>query len=209
MKISVLLADDHQMLLDLWAHILTKDGRFQICGKATNGKLAVDIAKTKYPDLALVDINMGPPDGFETTKQLLRHSPFTKVIAVSMYVLPVYARKIRNLGAMGYVTKSSPADELIKAAIEVHNNRPYICRQIQNLVRDEELSAKQMNHHSALTAREIEIIQLIEKGLTSREIAEKLYLSPKTINIHRYNIFKKLEVKNISMLIAKAQALGL
>lgn len=201
-EISVLLVDDHQMLLDLWSFILLRDGRFNVIGKITNGKQAIEIATTKRPNVALVDINIGEPDGLEVTKQIRRFSLSTKIIGVSMYTLPAYARRMKALGASGYVTKNSPAAELITAIIEVYNNRSYFCKQIESLMIDEpEINEADKADIFSLTKREIEIIRLIENGFSTKDIAEKLYLSPNTVHIHRYNIFKKLKVKNVSSLI--------
>jgi DNA-binding NarL/FixJ family response regulator len=209
-KISVLLVDDHQMLLDLWSVILTKDGRFEITGKATNGTSAIELAKLKRPDVAVIDINMGNPDGFETTKEIRRLSPATKIIGMSMYVMPAYAKKMKAAGAVGYVTKSSPADEMITAIIEVYTNGLYFCEQIKNLLSQEEsLSLNKDGDTSLLTCREIEVLQLIKKGLTTPQIAEQLYLSPKTINIHRYSLFRKLNVNNLASFMAVAQTIEL
>jgi DNA-binding NarL/FixJ family response regulator len=209
-KITILIVDDHQMLLDLWFFILSRDGRFQVVGKADNGKLAVEIAKSKRPDVVIVDINMPQLDGFETTKLIRRYSPASRIIAISVYALPAYAKKMKQIGGMGYVTKNSPASELIKAIIEVYNYRPYFCSQIEKMMEQEQkLHVHKKITADSLTRREMEIIQLIEQGFTSREIADKLFLSVKTIHIHRHKIFKKLQVKNVMSLIKKAQSLGL
>lgn len=209
-KINLLLVDDHQMLLDLWSFILSKDPRFNVTGKALNGKQALEIAKSKKPDVILMDINMQGMDGFEAAQNIRLLSPASRIVAVSMYTVPAYVKKMKAIGAIGYVTKNSPADELIKAIIEVYHDRPYYCRQVQSMIETEkEISADKNINASSLTSREIEIIKLIENGFTSKQIADKLFLSPKTINIHRHKIFKKLGVKNASSLIAVAKKLGL
>jgi DNA-binding NarL/FixJ family response regulator len=209
-KINLLLADDHQMLLDLWAFILSKDGRFHIVDKATNGKQVLEIAKEKRPDVVLIDINMDEMDGFDATREIRRFSPATRILAVSMYTIPAYVKKMKTMGAIGYVTKNSPADELIKAIIEVYHDRPYYCEQVRSLIDTQlEISTNKNFKAASLTSREIEIIKLIENGFTSKQIANKLFLSPKTINSHRHKIFKKLGVKNASSLVAVAKKLGL
>lgn len=201
-KISVLLVDDHQMLLDLWNFILMRDGRFDIVGKAADGKQAIEIAKAKRPNVALVDINIGEPDGMEVTRMIRRFSMGTKIIGVSMYTLPAYAKRMKALGASGYVTKNSPAAELVTSVIEVYNNGSYYCKQIEALMNDEpQIDEADKSGIFSLTKREIEIIRLIENGFSTKDIAEKLYLSPSTVHIHRHNIFKKLKVKNVSSLI--------
>jgi DNA-binding NarL/FixJ family response regulator len=209
-KINLLLADDHQMLLDLWTYILSKDGRFHIVATAINGKQALEIAKEKRPDVVLMDINMDEMDGFDAAREIRRYSPATRILAVSMYTMPAYVKKMKAIGAIGYVTKNSPADELIKAIVEVYHDRPYYCRQVQSMIETEqEISTGKKFNASSLTSREIEIIRLIENGFTSKQIADKLFLSPKTVATHRYKIFRKLRVKNASSLIAAAKKLGL
>ncbi len=209
-KITILLADDHQMLLDLWASILFNDGRFDIVGKADNGILAVEMAKKCRPDIILLDINMGQLNGFEAAGLIRKFSPGSKIIGVSMFNLPAYAKKMSSLGAMGYVTKNSPVKELITAIIEVNKGNQYICKQIKLMMgTEDEMPIENKTNECPLTIREIEVVQMIRKGLTSKEIADKLNLSPKTINIHRYNIFRKLKVKSIATLITATQIIGL
>ncbi|MEI9945508.1 MAG: response regulator transcription factor [Chitinophagaceae bacterium] len=209
-KISILLADDHQMLLDLWHSIFCKDDRYDICGKAVTGTIAVEMAKTKKPDIVLLDISMGPIDGFEVTRLIRQFSPSSKIIAVSKFIFPAYAKRMKALGAMGYVTKDSPADELFSAILEVSKGNFYLCEQIQKIIQvEKKMYPDKKEGYPALTSREIEILQLIMDGLTSNQIGEKLFLSPRTINIHRHNIFRKLNVTNVSSLITTARSMGL
>lgn len=152
---------------------------------------------------------MGPIDGFEATRLIRNFSPGSKILAVSMYVFPAYARKMKALGAMGYITKSSPVEELVTAMVEVSRGHFYFCEQIENIIRiEQKMYPEKKPDTVTLTNREIEVIQLIRNGLTSKQIAGRLYLSPKTINIHRHNIFRKLKVKNVTLLITTAQTMG-
>lgn len=208
-KIALLIADDHQILLDLWASLLSRDNRFEVCGKAASATIAVEMAKSKRPDIVLMDINIGPIDGFEATRLIRNFSPLSKVIALSMYAFPAYVRKMRAMGGMGYVTKASSLDEMIQAILQVKEGNFYCCKQIETIMKAEEkLYGNKKNQDSQLTQREVEIIQLIKKGMTSKQIASLLNLSVKTINVHRNNIFRKLHVKNVSSLISTAQLMG-
>lgn len=209
-QVSVLLVDAHQMLLDLWSSLLSRDERFTVCGQTTSIVDAVDIAKKLRPDIVLLDINTKANDGFETTKLIRQYSPASRIIGVSSFVLPAYAKKMKSLGAMGYVTKTSSLDEIIIAMLDAMKGQFYFCRQILEAIKNEEkIKTTRKNSSSVLTSREIEIITLIKQGLTSKQIADKLHLSPKTINIHRNNIFRKMSVKNVSSLITTAQQMGL
>lgn len=209
-QVSVMLVDAHQMLLDLWASLLSQDERFTVCGQTTSVADAVEMAKKLRPDIVLLDINTKVNDGFETTKLIRQYSPASRVIGISSFVLPAYAKKMKVLGAMGYVTKNSSLDEIIVAMLEAMQGKFYFCKELQEAIKNEEgMKASKKNSSSVLTSREIEIITLIKQGLTSKQIADKLHLSPKTINIHRNNIFRKMDVKNVSSLITTAQQMGL
>lgn len=209
--ISLLLADDHKLLLDTMASTLALDKRFTVCGKAQNSEEAIRIAKQKHPDIILMDISLGQPDGFETTKLVRKVSPGSKVIGLTMFAFPAYAEKMKACGASGYVTKSSSTEELMNAIIEVHNGHYYLCQQVKDLIQKHELLHRRNEDAGpeSLTNREIEVIQLIKDGLTSKEIASKLKVSPNTINIHRNNIFRKLQVGSVTAMLSLIQMLGL
>jgi len=201
-KITILLVDDHKLIRDSWSFILNSDPRFTVVGETSNGDEAVQIAKTLKPNIVLMDVNMSPINGFDATKLVTKYSPGSKVIAVSMHTMPAYAKRMMQLGAMGYVTKNSSKDEMIKAILEVSNGRKYICEEVKNILAQKELEEEtaqgDMNH---LSRREIDIIQLIKQGLSSKEIAIRLDISLKTVEVHRYNILKKLKLKNTAALV--------
>ena len=127
-----------------------------------------------------------------------------------MHSMPAYARRMLQLGAMGYVTKNSSKDELLTAIVEVHNGKKYICDEVKNILAQQELEEEggppDMN---VLSRREIEIVQLIKEGLSSKEIALRLDISLKTVEVHRYNILKKLSLKNTAALVNFINAHGL
>src|SRR5882757_7980558 len=173
-KISILLVDDHKLIRDSWSYILNSDSRFQVIGTAGTADEAVEIAKGKSPKIVLMDLNMTPVNGFDITKLIRRHSPESNIIGVSMHTMPVYARKMMQLGAMGYVTKNSSKEEMISAIMEVSNGRKYVCNEVKNILAEQELENKHtFPDMNSLTQREIDIVQLIKDGFSSREIAEK------------------------------------
>ena len=145
---------------------------------------------------------MSPVNGFDATRQIIRYSPTIKIIAVSMHSMPDYAKRMIQLGAVGYVTKNSSKDEMIRAIIEVSNGKKYICEEVKNILAQKELE-EEMSHADMnnLSRREIDIIQLIKEGLSSKEIAMQLDISLKTVEVHRYNILKKLKIKNTAALV--------
>jgi DNA-binding NarL/FixJ family response regulator len=201
-KISILLVDDHKLIRDSWSYILNSDPRFQVIGTAGTADEAVEIAMGKTPNIVLMDLNMAPVNGFDITKLIRRHSPASNIIGVSMHTMPVYAKKMMQLGAMGYVTKNSSKEEMISAIMEVSNGRKYVCDEVKNILAEQQLENKSAHPDmNLLTQREIDIVQLIKEGLSSREIAEKLEISLKTVEVHRYNILKKLNLKNTAALV--------
>ncbi|MGC4036598.1 MAG: response regulator transcription factor [Chitinophagaceae bacterium] len=201
-RITILLVDDHKLIRDSWAYILKSDARFSIVGEAGTAEEAVAIAKEKHPGIVLMDINMQPVDGFEATKRIHHHSPESKIIGVSMYSIPAYAKKLLQNGAMGYVTKNSSKEEMIDAIMEVSDGHTYVCNEIKNILAEQQLEDKHSQREiSALTQREMDIIMLIKEGNSSREIAEKLNITYKTVEVHRYNILKKLNLKNTASLV--------
>lgn len=201
-KISILLVDDHKLIRDSWSYILNNDSRFKVIGTAGTADEALKLAKGKHPRIVLMDLNMSPVSGFDITKLIRHHSPDSSIIGVSMHSMPVYAKKMMQLGAMGYVTKNSSKEEMISAIMEVSNGKKYVCDEVKNILAEQELENK--NTHpdmNDLTQREIDIVQLIKDGLSSREIAEKLEVSLKTVEVHRHNILKKLNLKNTAALV--------
>jgi DNA-binding NarL/FixJ family response regulator len=209
-KITILLVDDHKLIRESWSFILNSDPRFQVIGETSSADEAVEIAKEKKPKIVLMDINMTPVNGFEATKLVRKFSPGSKVIGISMHSMPAYARRMLQMGAMGYVTKNSSKDELLTAIIEVHSGKKYICDEVKNILAQQELEEDggqpDMN---VLSRREIDIVQLIKEGLSSKEIALRLEISLKTVEVHRYNILKKLNLKNTAALVNFINAHGL
>jgi DNA-binding NarL/FixJ family response regulator len=118
-----------------------------------------------------------------------------------MHTQPAYVRKMIRKGAMGYLTKNSSSEEMCNAIVEIQNNRKYICDEIKNILSDQMMSGDESNGFNDLSGREIEIIELIKKGSSSKEIATSLGISVKTVEVHRYNILKKLKLKNTAAMI--------
>ncbi len=200
--ISILIADDHQLVRDAWTLILNNDPRFNVVAGAALGEQAVELAKNLQPDIVLMDINMSDLSGFEATKLVRKYSPHTKVIGVSMHSMPVYAKKMINMGAAGYVTKNSSKEELFQAIVEVMNGKIFICSEVKNILARQKFEpGNNLPDINMLSKRELEIAQLIKSGLSSGEIAKKLDLSCKTVEVHRYNILKKLILPNSAALV--------
>lgn len=201
-KVTILLVDDHKLIRDSWSFILNSDPRFMVIGETSSGEEAIQIAAQKKPEIILMDVNMSPVNGFDATKQIQKISPESKVIAVSMHTMPAYAKRMLQLGAMGYVTKNSSKEEMIAAIIEVSEGKKYICEEVKNILAQQELdeTAAQGDMNN-LSRREIDIFKLIKEGMSSKQIALELDISLKTVEVHRYNILKKLKLKNTAALV--------
>ena len=201
-KINILIADDHKLIRETWSYILNSDSRFQVIGECGDAQEAVELAKTKRPHVVLMDINMTPFSGLEATQRIRKISPGSKVIGVSMHSQPAYAKKMLQMGARGYVTKNSSKEEMIKAILEVNHGKKYICDEIKNIISEQLLDEKEDSPNiNALTEREMQIINFIKEGLSSKEIATSLNISLKTVEVHRHNILKKLKLKNSASLV--------
>lgn len=201
-KINVLIADDHKLIRETWSYILNSDSRFNVIAECGDSEQAVEVTKQKRPHIVLMDINIMPISGFEATERIRKVSPNTKVIGVSMHSQPAYAKKMLQIGAKGYVTKNSSKEEMIKAILEVNEGSKYVCEEIKNNISELVLEEnKDMPNVNALTEREIQIINLIKDGQSSKEIASTLNISLKTVEVHRHNVLKKLKLKNSASLV--------
>ncbi len=209
-KITVLIVDDHTLIRETWSFLLGRNENFEVIAEVGDGQKAIDVARDKRPQIVLLDINMTPLNGFDVLKMIRKQSPGSKVIAVSMHSQPAYAKKMLRMGAKGYVTKNSPRQEMLDAIMEVQKGNTYICQEVKNILSDQMLSEEDnavgLNQ---LSEREIEVINQIRDGLSSKEIADRLAISIKTVEVHRHNILKKLKVKNTASLINFINSSGL
>ncbi|HMH33142.1 MAG TPA: response regulator transcription factor, partial [Puia sp.] len=146
---------------------------------------------------------MSPMSGLDATQQIRKAMPGARIIGVSMHSQPAYAKKMLQIGARGYVTKNSSKEEMICAILEVHDGKKYICEEIRNIISDQLLEEKDnvTPNINMLTEREIQIINLIKVGKSSKDIAINLNISLKTVEVHRHNILKKLKLKNSASLV--------
>jgi DNA-binding NarL/FixJ family response regulator len=201
-KISILIADDHALIRQTWNFLLHTHSRFQIVGESSTGEQTVAMAAQLFPDVVIMDINMPDVDGLEATRRIRLCSPHSKVIGVSSHTQPAFARKMLQNGAMGYVTKSSSSKEFFAAIHAVLLGNKYICEEIKTTIAEQVLSGDGARTAvQALTTREMEVIERIKKGQSSSHIGEQLYISVKTVEVHRYNILKKLNLKNTAALV--------
>jgi DNA-binding NarL/FixJ family response regulator len=201
-KINILIADDHKLIRETWSQVLNSDSRFEVIASSGSAEEAIKLCKEKKPDVVLMDINMSPISGLEATEQIRKSAPGSKIIGVSMHSQPAYAKKMLAMGARGYVTKNSSKDEMIQAIVSVNEGKKYICEEIKNIISEQLLEENGVpDEIHNLTEREIQIINQIRKGHSSREIADELEISLKTVEVHRHNILKKLRLRNSASLV--------
>lgn len=209
-KISIIIADDHKLIRDTWSYILNNDERFEVLAECSNGEEAVEMAKQFRPRILLMDINMSPINGIEATQLVRKFAPATRVIGVSMHSQPAYVKKMLKIGASGYVTKNSPIEEMITAIIEVDHGNRYICNEVKNILSEQMFEEDgEGTGINALSNRELDVIKLIKEGMSSKEISKSLNISLKTVEVHRHNILKKLNLKNSASLVNYINTSGL
>lgn len=200
--ITILVADDHKLVREAWSFILNNDDRFKVIAECPNAESAIMQVKDLRPDVVIMDINMPGMNGIEAIPFIRKFSPISKILGVSCYTFPDIARKMIIAGASGYLTKNSSRDEMFHAIIEVMAGKKYLCKEIKSLIEESINGTDDPKVRlSTLSVREIEIISAVRKGLTSKEIAQEFRLAPKTVEIHRYKILKKLKLSNSAELV--------
>ena len=197
--IRILLADDHVMVREGTRKILEREPDLEVVAEAGNGVQTVDLVKKFRPDVAVVDISMPVMNGIEATKGIKRVSPETAVLVLTAYDDDQYVFAILEAGAAGYLLKNARGSELIEAVRRVRRGEsvlhPAIAAKVLHRVREDH-TPKDEAESQVLTDRETEVLRLAALGLSNREIAEELIVSPRTVQSHMANIFGKLQVSS-------------
>ncbi|MES1215664.1 MAG: response regulator transcription factor [Bacteroidota bacterium] len=209
-KTTIYIIDDHKLLREVLSFLLNRQPGFEVTGATDNIAEALNAIRFTNPSIVLLDINMPQESGFRVAEKILKIAPDTRIIAMSMYALPVYAKRMFKLGAWGYLTKNSPHEEMIFGINKVAANERFVCDEIRNMIASDALDGENVQPGiSSLTEREIEILTYLKRGLSSKEIGIELELSGKTVEVHRYNILRKLNLKNVASLVSYAHEMGL
>jgi DNA-binding NarL/FixJ family response regulator len=204
MTTTVLLADDHELFREGMKAVLAREKQIEIVAEASTGGKAVDLCMKLCPDIAIVDIDMPEMNGVLATKAIRKVCGNTRVLILSMIMDEDTVAEALNSGACGYVLKDSAIEELLLAIKAVMEGDTYLSPKVATMVVHRLLIDKEGGKTSALdllSTREQEVLQLIAEGKSTREIAEHLYLSPKTVENHRANIMRKLDIKDIPSLV--------
>ena len=194
--IKVLLVDDHELVRTGIRQILNCDNRVEVIGEAASGEEALQLVAQQQPDVVLMDISMPGIGGIEATRRLLRKYPNLKVIALTVLDDDPFPARLNEAGAVGYLTKGCPAEEMLRAINLVYSGRHYIGSDMARKHALAEWSGKSLTPFSDLSHREMQVTLLILDGQRNQEISEKLCLSPKTISTYRQRIYEKLNVDN-------------
>jgi DNA-binding NarL/FixJ family response regulator len=202
MSIKILIADDHRLFRESLSSLFI-DPTIEIVGLAENGKEAIEYSRTTKPDIILMDIGMNGMNGIEATAAIKRENPEIKILGLSMHTEVSFVKGILEAGASGYLIKNCSYGQLVEAIYAVNKGNKYLSEEITNIVLNDYLSNDTLpvNHLCGLTEREIEVFDLCVIGFSTREIAEKLFVSVKTVSTHKQHILKKLDLKSSSDLI--------
>ena len=186
----------------MWAELISTDEQFSVIHILNDTtEESMEMISKKRPDVVIMDRNIAPMSGIDATKVVKKVSPGTRVIGVSMHNQPSFAKRMLRNGATAYVTKSSNKAEMFEAIEAVVAGKTYVCKEIQENLAKQVLVEDSGGDISKLTEREMQVLKLIKDGLSSKEIAKELFLSYRTIEVHRSNILKKLNLKNTPSLI--------
>lgn len=210
--IRVIVADDHKVFRDGIESILEDVDNIEVIGQAEDGREVLEKLKSVEPDVILMDISMGGANGIETTELVKKAYPQIHVLALSMHDETDYIIKMLDAGASGYLLKDAGSDEMIKAIKTVAKGEKYYGQQVSAALIEHMTAAgkkKEKRSNIPLTNRETEVLQLITNEFTNPEIAEKLFISIRTVDTHRRNLLEKLGVKNTAGLVKYALKNGL
>ncbi|PCI59558.1 MAG: DNA-binding response regulator [Methylophilaceae bacterium] len=207
-QINVMLVDDHAVVRMGFKMLLETTSNIKVIAEAENGEEAIKSYVEHKPDVIVMDITMPGMGGMEAIERILAKDSAAKVLVLSAHEDSVHPKRVLNIGAMGYLTKRSAADELIKAIGSVAAGKKYIEASVAQQMAIQQLSGEQ-NPVDVLSEREFEVFMSLAKGKTTNEIAETLFLSPRTVGTHLYNIKQKLNANNSAEIALIAMRSGL
>lgn len=212
-SIRVLLVDDHALVREGIRSLLQLHSDIDVVGEASDGREAIQKTRESDPDVVVLDISMPSMGGIEATRQIVKENPSARIVVLSRHDNLSYARSLLEAGASGYVPKKAVSAELATAIRAVYAGEVFLYPSIAKAVTKDYVQLVQSQHktdaYERLTEREREILMLIAEGYSSRQIADQLYLTVKTVLNHRRNIMDKLGIGNPAQLIKYAIKIGL
>ncbi|UCE56338.1 MAG: response regulator transcription factor [Desulfobacterales bacterium] len=212
-KIKIVLAEDHTILREGLRALLSSDPKFEIVGEVEDGREAVHCVEKLGPELILMDLSMPRMSGMEAIREIKKRYPQSKVIALTVHKTEEYLHTTLQAGADGYVLKDATHNELVVAIKSVMKGKPYLSPGVSEKVIEGYLQGKGTlkpdSPWESLSQREREVLKLIAEGYKNKEIAEELCISLKTVEKHRANLMKKLDLHNAAALTVYAMGKGL
>lgn len=212
-QINIIIADDHKIFLEGLSELLSKEADLNILGGAGNRLEILEILESRSAHLVIMDIDMGELSGIDLTEEIIQKYPDLKVLALSMHGEKNYIVKMLEAGAKGYILKNAGKEEMLNAIHTVANGNTYLSSQVSSKLIEHiinpEKTKKQNLGDIPITDREIEVLRLIVEEYSNSEIAEKLFISVRTVDTHRRNLLEKLGVKNTAGLVKYALQKGL
>jgi DNA-binding NarL/FixJ family response regulator len=215
----VLLVDDHQLIIDGLRGFIETNAAYVVVGEANTGTEAIRLASVLNPHVILMDIEMPEMSGIQACLEIKKINPAVKIIIVSMHNEKQLIKKLIDQGADGYLLKNSQQSEVMEAIEKVLKNQSYFSQEVTLSLLDKSPTKNNdaagtgrdlsLQHISQLTEREIEILKLVAQGMTNKEIGDTLSISHRTVDTHRTNLMKKLDVTNVAGLIRFAFKQGL
>ena len=204
--LRILIADDHELVRRGVRTVLEAQPGWQVCGEASTGRDAVEKVKELRPDVVILDISMPDLNGLEATRQILKALPKTEILILTIHESEQVEREVLAAGARGYILKSDDGQDLVSAVDNLRRHRPFFTPKVTKLVLDNYLRTGVPMRASdptrgVLTPREREIAQLLAEGRSNKEVATTLRISIKTVETHRNNLLRKLDLHSLSELV--------
>ena len=211
MSIRIVLADDHKMILAALRSLLEKEIDIAVVGEAGDGAALLELVERTAPDIAVVDVGMPGMNGIEATRRLLAARPVLKVIALSAYSDKRFVLEMLDAGAKGYLIKASAGDELPRAIRAIAQGQTYLCPEVAGTIVEAARgkSSPEGNAAAKLGQREREVLALLAEGKSSSEIAARMHIAASTVEVHRRNIMRKLDLHSVAELTKYAIREGL
>lgn len=194
--IDVLLVDDHELVITGIESLLNSQEGISVVGVTHCGEEALDLIEKLSPDVVLMDINMPGIGGIEACRRALKRDPDIKIIVLSVHNDGPIPQQLLKLGALGFISKGSPLEEMVNAIHIVMSGKRYLCSEVANNLAFQGLPSEKSSPFLKLSQREAEVVNLILQGKSIKEMSEMLVISDKTVNTYRYRLYSKLKVKN-------------
>lgn len=209
MLIKLLIVDDHLLVRTGIKHLLEEVAGFKVVGEASTGEEAIALSRQLSPDVVLMDITMPGIGGLEATRKLQRFNPDIKIVVITARDDLFFPERLLQAGALGYLTKGAPINEIIRAIKMVHVGQRYIASELATQLAVKQINKTDGSPFDELSERELQIAIMVVKGTQVSVIAQQLCLSPKTVNSYRYRTFNKLGIKSDVELTHFAMQYGL